>query len=152
MQPALKQRLEQLLRSGPQRIHLIGVCGSGMSGLARLLLAQGHRVSGSDLVPSQDASYVPEGLIYFEGHAAAHVADVALVVFSSAIAAENPERVASPRRKSVIDPRAKKKTGSHHDTIPTTAKYVKYKFSIMRSPRMSICAPTGVARFFRRAM
>src|SRR6202012_1273953 len=65
---------------------------------------------------------------------------------------ENPDRDASPRKKSVIDPRAKKKTGSHHETIPTTAKYVKYTFSIMRSPRMSICAPTGVARFFRRAM
>ena len=54
MQPELKQRLEQVLRNGPQRIHLIGVCGSGMSGLARLLLAQGHQVSGSDLI-------VPEG-------------------------------------------------------------------------------------------
>src|SRR5580704_7602286 len=65
---------------------------------------------------------------------------------------EDPDRDASPRRKSVAAPRAKKKTGSHSDTIPTTAKYVKYTFSIMRSPRMSICAPTGVARFFRRAM
>jgi len=60
--------------------------------------------------------------------------------------------VASPRRKSVAAPRAKKKTGSHSDTMPTTAKYVKYTFSIMRSPRMSSCAPTGVARFLRRAM
>src|SRR5271168_2123174 len=65
---------------------------------------------------------------------------------------ECPARIASPRRKSVAAPRAKKKTGSHSDTMPTTAKYVKYTFSIMRSPRMSSCAPTGVARFFRRAM
>src|SRR5580692_4879094 len=64
---------------------------------------------------------------------------------------EIPARSASPRRKSVAAPRAKKKTGSHSDTMPTTAKYVKYTFSIMRSPRMSSCAPTGVARFFRRA-
>ena len=54
MQPEIKQRLEHLLKSGPQRIHLIGVCGSGMSGLARLLLAQGHELSGSDLVPAAD--------------------------------------------------------------------------------------------------
>ena len=60
--------------------------------------------------------------------------------------------MAKPRKKSVAAPRAKKKTGSHSDTIPTTAKYVKYTFSIMRSPRISSCAPTGVARFFRRAM
>src|SRR5271155_2622810 len=96
MQPEIKQRLEHLLKNGPQRIHLIGVCGSGMSGLARLLLAQGHRLSGSDLIPEREVSaYVPEGIRYFEGHAASNVADAALVVFSSAIAAENPERRAA---------------------------------------------------------
>src|SRR6266849_4602121 len=64
---------------------------------------------------------------------------------------ECPAFIASPRRKSVAAPRAKNKTGSHSDTIPTTAKYVKYTFSIIRSPRMSSCAPTGVAIFFFRA-
>jgi UDP-N-acetylmuramate--L-alanine ligase/UDP-N-acetylenolpyruvoylglucosamine reductase len=99
MQPEIKQRLEHLLRSGPQRIHLIGVCGSGMSGLARLLLAQGHELSGSDLVPAADASdYVPPGVRYFEGHAASNVEGATLVVFSSAIAAENWERVAAAER------------------------------------------------------
>ena len=107
MQPELKQRLEQLLKSGPQRIHLIGVCGSGMSGLARLLLAQGHELSGSDLVPAADAfDYVPQGVRYFEGHAAANVEGVALVVFSSAIAPENPERVAAVERGIVCVRRA----------------------------------------------
>jgi len=96
MQPELKQRLEQLLGNGPQRIHLIGVCGSGMSGLARLLLARGHQLSGSDLVPAGEASaYIPDGVRYFEGHAASNVDGVALIVFSSAIAAENPERKAA---------------------------------------------------------
>ncbi len=96
MQPELKTRLETLLKSGPQRIHLIGVCGSGMSGLARLLLAQGHHLSGSDLVPQKEASsYIPDGIEYFEGHAASHVKGVALVVFSSAIMAENAERKAA---------------------------------------------------------
>ncbi len=91
--------LEQLLSSGPQRIHLIGVCGSGMSGLARLLLAQGHAVSGSDLVsPAQAANYVPEGVRYFEGHRRSNVDGAALVVFSSAIAAENPERRAAAEK------------------------------------------------------
>src|ERR1700690_2468739 len=99
MQPEIKQRLEHLLKSGPQRIHLIGVCGSGMSGLARLLLTQGHELSGSDLVPATDASdYVPPGVRYFEGHAASNLGDAALVVFSSAIAAENGERAAAVER------------------------------------------------------
>ena len=40
---------EKLLnRDEPLRVHLIGVAGSGMSGLARLLLEMGHRVSGSN--------------------------------------------------------------------------------------------------------
>ncbi len=97
MQPEIKQRLEQLLKSGPQRIHLIGVCGSGMSGLARLLLAQGHERfrfrsgSGGAMPPI----ICRTGVRYFEGHAASNVDGAALVVFSSAIAAENPERVAA---------------------------------------------------------
>src|ERR1700689_2717256 len=99
MQPELKQRLDDLLKSGPQRIHLIGVCGSGMSGLARLLLAQGHQLSGSDLVSAEQASlYIPAGVRYFERHQASNVDGVALVIFSSAIAAENPERKAALER------------------------------------------------------
>src|ERR1700744_1998960 len=102
MQPELKQRLEQLLRSGPQRIHLIGVCGSGMSGLARLLLAQGHELSGSDLVPAASAhDHGPGGVRYFEGHAESNIDGATLVVFSSAIAAENRER-ASAMAKGIL--------------------------------------------------
>jgi UDP-N-acetylmuramate--alanine ligase len=107
MQPELKQRLEHLLKSGPQRIHIIGVCGSGMSGLARLLLAQGHRISGSDLVSAEQASlYIPAGVKYFDHHHASNVGDAALVVFSSAIAAENPERIAAVKRNVLCVRRA----------------------------------------------
>lgn len=107
MQPDLKQRLDQLLKSGPQKIHIIGVCGSGMSGLARLLVAQGHQVSGSDLVSADHATaYIPPGVRYFEGHKATHVDDSALVVFSSAIAAENPERRAAQEKNILTVRRA----------------------------------------------
>jgi UDP-N-acetylmuramate--L-alanine ligase/UDP-N-acetylenolpyruvoylglucosamine reductase len=107
MQPELKQRLETLLRGGPQRIHLIGVCGSGMSGLARLLVAQGHHVSGSDLVSAANAAaYIPDGVHYDEGHKAANVDDVALLVYSSAIAPENPERRAAQEKNIVAVRRA----------------------------------------------
>ena len=99
MQTDLKSRLEDVLARPGQRIHLIGVCGSGMSGLARLLLAQGHAVSGSDLVTAAlAANYVPEGVTYCEGHRGANVEGAALVVFSSAIAAENPERRAAAEK------------------------------------------------------
>ena len=43
-------------RDHPLRIHLIGVAGSGMSGLALLLMGMGHRVSGSDRVTSGEPS------------------------------------------------------------------------------------------------
>jgi UDP-N-acetylmuramate--L-alanine ligase len=99
MQPELKQRLESLLRGGPRKIHLIGVCGSGMSGLARLLVAQGHQVSGSDLVSAANASaYIPDGVRYDEGHQAANIDGIELLVFSSAIAPENPERRAAQEK------------------------------------------------------
>ena len=107
MQPEVKQRVEQLLKSGPQKVHLIGVCGSGMSGLARLLLAQGHELSGSDLVAASAATeYIPEGVRYFEGHSATNLDGAALVVFSSAIAAENPERVAAAEKNILCVRRA----------------------------------------------
>jgi UDP-N-acetylmuramate--L-alanine ligase/UDP-N-acetylenolpyruvoylglucosamine reductase len=100
VQTNLKARLQSILGQPGRQIHLIGVCGSGMSGLARLLLAHGHAVSGSDLVSAaQAANYVPEGVTYFEGHQASNIDGAALVVFSSAIAAENPERRAADEKK-----------------------------------------------------
>ena len=118
MQPEIKLRLEHLLRDGPQKIHLIGVCGSGMSGLGRLLLAQGHHVSGSDLVAAADATdYVPAGVRYFEGHAASNIEGVALVVFSSAIAAENPERIAA-LEQGVLTVRRAECLGNGHSQFP----------------------------------
>jgi UDP-N-acetylmuramate--alanine ligase len=99
VQPDLKAQLQQIVAAPERRVHIIGVCGSGMSGLARLLLAQGHPVSGSDLVAAtQAAHYVPEGVTYFEGHRPGNVEGADLVVFSSAIAAENPERCAADER------------------------------------------------------
>ena len=93
MSSELKESLNKLLQSGPQKIHLIGVCGSGMSGLARILLEQGHIVSGSDLVSLEHgASYIPFGVKYYEGHHESNVDGATLVLYSSAIAAENPER------------------------------------------------------------
>ena len=99
MQPAVKERLQSLLSSGSQDIHLVGVCGSGMSGLARLLVEQGHRVTGSDLLDNHQASLcLPEGLPYFSGHHADNLGAAKLVVFSSAIQPDNAERRAAAER------------------------------------------------------
>ena len=75
-----------LLHTGPHDIHLIGVAGSGMSGLAGLLLALGHRVSGSDKVTTNETDrLVRQGLMFHTPHRAGEVKHAELVVYSSAI-------------------------------------------------------------------
>ena len=70
----------------PMRLHLIGVAGSGMSGLAGLLLQLGHRVSGSDRVSSEEIRRLQSlGLEFTSPHTAASVAGTDAVIFSSAI-------------------------------------------------------------------
>ena len=67
-------------------MHLIGVAGSGMSGLASLLLGLGHRVSGSDKATNQETRRLQAaGLEFFCPHTAESVSDAALVIFSSAV-------------------------------------------------------------------
>ncbi len=79
-----------LLHSGPHDIHLIGVAGSGMSGLAGLLLALGHRVSGSDKVTTNETDRLThQGLNFHTPHRSGEVEHAELVVYSSAIRAGN---------------------------------------------------------------
>lgn len=75
----------------PLRVHLIGVAGSGMSGLALLLLGMGHKVSGSDRVTSSETERLQGvGLRFSSPHTAEAVQGADLVVYSSAIRPENP--------------------------------------------------------------
>jgi len=75
-----------LLVDIPLRIHLVGVAGSGMSALAVLLLALGHRVSGSDKVDTVEIQQLTQsGLIFEAPHRAEHVRGVDLVAQSSAV-------------------------------------------------------------------
>ena len=86
---ALSQRLTQ--SDQPLRIHLIGVAGSGMSGLALLLIGMGHKVSGSDKVTTVETERMQGiGLAFSTPHTAEAVQGVDLVVYSSAIRPENP--------------------------------------------------------------
>lgn len=79
------------LREG--RVHLLGVAGSGMSGLARLLLERGVRVSGSDLKETAAVKELRDlGMAFHQGHAGGQVKGASLVAYSSAITPTNPER------------------------------------------------------------
>lgn len=73
-------------------IHFVGMGGAGMSGIARILLAQGARVSGSDAKDSMVLQGLAAlGAKTFVGHAAEHLQGVDVVVVSSAIDERNPE-------------------------------------------------------------
>ncbi len=83
---AVIQRLAQPAHDQPLRIHLIGVAGSGMSGLASLCLALGHKVSGSDRVATSETTRLESvGLTFSCPHSAEAVAGVDAVIFSSAV-------------------------------------------------------------------
>ena len=78
------------------RVHLVGIGGAGMSGIARVLLARGTAVSGSDAKDSLAVSALRAlGADVHVGHAAEHIAGATTVVVSTAIRETNPELVAA---------------------------------------------------------
>lgn len=90
-----------------RRIHMVGVGGSGMSGIAEVLVNLGFAVSGSDLRSSGVTRRLAElGVVFSEGHDAAAVADADVVVISSAVHAGNPELIAARARRIPVVPRA----------------------------------------------
>jgi len=81
---------------GVHHVHFVGIGGIGMSGIARVLLEEGYRVSGSDLrVSLLTEALVGLGGTVYEGHAAGHIASADLVVVSSAVPPHNPEVLAA---------------------------------------------------------
>jgi UDP-N-acetylmuramate--alanine ligase len=87
------------LAGGPRRAHIIGLGGAGMNGIATILVAMGHRVSGSDLKSSVVLERLSaQGVETFVGHDPANVGDADLVAFSSAIKPENVELAAARER------------------------------------------------------
>ncbi len=97
-----KLRIRLLDRENPVRIHLIGVAGSGMSGLARMLLEMGHQVSGCDRVTSTETENLQlAGLSFSSPHNEASVQDAEIVIYSSAIREENVA-LAAARAKGAI--------------------------------------------------
>lgn len=76
-------------------VHMVGIAGAGMSGIARVLAIRGFKVSGSDLQKNATTDRLEElGVDIFQGHSAANIKEgVNLVVISSAIPPDNPELV-----------------------------------------------------------
>lgn len=90
-----------------QHIHLIGIGGSGMSGIAEVLLNLGYKVSGSDIHLSEVTKRLEKlgGKIY-EGHNTSNIKDVDVVVYSSAISRDNPEVSYARDKRIPVIPRA----------------------------------------------
>jgi UDP-N-acetylmuramate--alanine ligase len=78
------------------RLHFIGIGGSGMSGIAEVLLNMGYLVSGSDLKSSDVTERLAAcGGRVFIGHSASNVEGAQVVVYSTAVREDNPEMVAA---------------------------------------------------------
>jgi UDP-N-acetylmuramate--alanine ligase len=87
----LPKKLAEFLLKDQQRIHLIGVAGSGMSGIAGLLLALSHRVSGCDRVSTLETRRLETlGLKFYLPQTEETVRGAELIVYSSAIRSGNP--------------------------------------------------------------
>lgn len=91
-----------------KNVHMVGIGGIGMSSIAEVLLARRFRVSGSDLKKSDVTDRLERlGATIHEGHAAEHVQDADVVVYSSAVKPqENPETVEAKRRRIPLIRRA----------------------------------------------
>jgi UDP-N-acetylmuramate--alanine ligase len=90
-----------------RRLHFVGVGGSGMSGIAEVLVNLGYSVSGSDLVTGPVTERLAElGARVFHGHRAEQVHGADAVVVSSAVGEDNPEVVEARRRRIPVIPRA----------------------------------------------
>ena len=83
-----------------QRIHLVGIGGSGMGGIAEVLLNLGYQVQGSDLKPNAVTQRLVQlGANITFGHAAANVGKADVLVLSSAVQSDNPEVVEALLKK-----------------------------------------------------
>jgi UDP-N-acetylmuramate--alanine ligase len=90
-----------------QRIHMVGIGGIGMSGIAEVLLTLGYSVSGSDVKLSGITERLQSlGAAIFEGHQASNADGAHVVVTSSAVRPDNPEVVEAHKMKIPVIPRA----------------------------------------------
>ena len=104
-----------------KRIHLVGIGGIGMSGIAELLLSLGYGVSGSDLKDSPVTSRITDlGGEVFSGHKRDNIEGADVVVYSSAVPDDNPEIVEARERHVPVIPRAE-----------MLAELMRYKYGVV---------------------
>src|SRR5213083_2155487 len=90
-----------------KRIHFIGIGGSGMSGIAEVLLNLGYKVSGSDLAANAVTERLAGlGAKVVQGHKADNIASADAVVVSSAVSPDNVEILAAKAKRIPVVPRA----------------------------------------------
>ena len=90
-----------------RQIHFVGIGGSGMCGIAEVLLNQGYRISGSDIARSAAVDRLVQlGAKVTLGHHAENVTGADVVVVSSAVAATNPEVVSAHTARTPVVARA----------------------------------------------
>ena len=90
-----------------KHIHFVGIGGSGMSGIAEVLLNLNYSVSGSDISASASTRRLAElGAKVVLGHDASHIAGADCVVTSTAVRGDNPEVIAARAHRVPVVPRA----------------------------------------------
>ncbi len=95
------------MRHKVKHVHFVGIGGSGMSGIAEVLLNLKYKVSGSDLADNAATRRLKElGATVFSQHLASNIKTADVVVVSTAVAEDNPEVVAAREHKIPVVPRA----------------------------------------------
>ncbi|MFZ6742901.1 UDP-N-acetylmuramate--L-alanine ligase [Undibacterium sp. JH2W] len=90
-----------------KHIHFVGIGGSGMSGIAEVLLNLGYTISGSDLGSNAASKRLAQlGANVMQGHATENIAGADAVVTSTAVKGDNPEVIAARAKHIPIVPRA----------------------------------------------
>jgi UDP-N-acetylmuramate--alanine ligase len=90
-----------------KHVHFVGIGGSGMSGIAEVLLNLGYKVSGSDLSDTNVTRRLAElGVTVFQGHQASNIEGADAVVTSTAVGGGNPEVIAARSKQIPVVPRA----------------------------------------------
>lgn len=117
-----------LMFADKERVHLVGIGGIGMSGIAQILLAQGLKVSGSDLKPSQLIEKLKGlGAETFIGHSPANIRDAEALIYTSAVKQDNPELAAAYSRGIPVLSRAEAlaRLANQKKTIAVTGAHGK---------------------------
>ncbi|MBL8091309.1 MAG: UDP-N-acetylmuramate--L-alanine ligase [Anaerolineales bacterium] len=129
-----------------KRVHFIGIGGSGLSAIARLLKESGYEVTGSDQTPSQFALDLQnQGVTVYIGHHPRNIGNAEMVIMSSAVKADNPEVEAAKKagipvykRSDFLGQLMEKKTGiavaGTHGKTTTTAMIAWMLYSMKRDP------------------